>query len=524
MGNNEHLPGMEIFFGDIHQEGIPFAGIKEKGERKNRKPRLKLINRNQLILRSMDIDTLVGEDHDVRAIWELIGRLDLSKYYKDIESVEGESGRPAFDPQLLISIWIYSYSKGISSAREISRLCNYDPAYQWLTGMEEINYHTLSDFRVLYRDGLNGLFIEILGVLSSEGLVTLERVMHDGTKVKANVSRDTFRREGRIRAHLEVAKEQVNLMEEMSEEEITPRVARARERVVREKKELLELALKELEKIRVIKGTKEEKEEVRVSITEPESRHMKQSDGGYAPSYNVQISTDAKEKIIVGVDVSQSGSDYEELVPAMEKVKENMGCEPSQGVVDGGFISRENILAMKEKEIDLIGPMDDRHSQSAGQMKRRGIDPAFHYEAFKYDKKSDTYICPADKILRYEGKESRKGKTNYKYRASACECQVCSLKQKCCPQNEKRGRGIVRGIDDPVVIAFKEKMKTEESKVIYKQRGAVAEFPNAWLKEKIGLRRFRLQGLIKAGIEALWACLTYNIKQWIRLCWRIQRA
>ncbi|MFH1563237.1 MAG: transposase [Nitrospirota bacterium] len=204
MGNNEHLPGMEIFFGDIHQEGIPFAGIKEKGEKKNRKPRLKLINRNQLILRSMDIDTLVGEDHDVRAIWELIGRLDLSKYYEDIESVEGESGRPAFDPQLLISIWTYSYSKGISSAREISMLCNYDPAYQWLTGMEEINYHTLSDFRVVYRDELNGLFIEILGVLSSEGLVTLERVMHDGTKVKANVSRDTFRH-STANAHLPIA-------------------------------------------------------------------------------------------------------------------------------------------------------------------------------------------------------------------------------------------------------------------------------------------------------------------------------
>jgi hypothetical protein len=75
-------------------------------------------------------------------------------------------------------------------------------------------------------------------------------------------------------------------------------------------------------------------------------------------------------------------------------------------------------------------------------------------------------------------------------------------------------------VDDPVLTSFLEKMKTEEAKRIYKQRGAIAEFPHAWIKEKIGLRQFRLRGLLKVGIEALWACLTYNIQQWVRLCWR----
>jgi transposase len=498
------------------------GGVEEE---KVRRVRLKRVNREQMVLRPMDVERLVSEDHEVRAIWEFVGCLDLSRYDEDIEVVEGEAGRSASDPRLLISLWIYAYSKGVSAAREISRLSEYDPAYQWLTGMEPINYHTLSDFRVKHKEALDELFTQVLGLLSAEGLISLERVMHDGTKVKACASADTFRREERIRAHLEVARQQVEQMgDPRLAEEVGPRVAKARQRAAREKQERLELALREMEKIRSTKSSKAAKGEVRVSMTDPEARVMKQSDGGYAPSYNAQISTDAREKVIVGVGVSQCGSDYEELVPAEEKVEETMGSAPEQMVTDGGFVSRENILAMKGRGIDFIGPMGVGVAQSAGQMKRRGVDLSFYPEAFHYDALSDTYRCPAGKILRPDGEEKRPGRTNYKYRASAADCQKCIFKEKCCPQNETMGRAIVRGVDDPVVVAHKEKMETEEAKQIYRQRGAVAEFPNAWIKDKIGLRQFRLRGLIKVGMEVLWACLTYNIKQWIRLCWRPQWA
>jgi len=205
-------------------------------------------------------------------------------------------------------------------------------------------------------------------------------------------------------------------------------------------------------------------------------------------------------------------------------VEENLGCGPGQMVVDGGFVSRENILAMNEKEVDLIGAMGVGVAQSAGQMKRRGVDPSFYPEAFHYDEGSDTYRCPGGKILRPDGQEKRLGRTNYRYRACAMDCQVCSFREKCCPQNGAKGRTIVRGVDAPVVAAHIKKMETEEAQQIYRQRGVVAEFPNAWIKDKIGLRQFRLRGLIKVGMEVFWACLTYNIKQWIRLCWMPQWA
>ena len=166
--------------------------------------------------------------------------------------------------------------------------------------------------------------------------------MHDGTKIKACASSDTIRREGRVRAHLETARQQVAEMgDPRTTEEVSPRVAQAWQRAVQEKRERLEKALEELEKLRALRSSQEEKKEARVSLSDPEARIMKQPDGGYAPSYNVQISTDAKEKVIVGIGVSQSGSDYEELVPAVDRIESQMGEDPAQVVVDGGFTRKQ---------------------------------------------------------------------------------------------------------------------------------------------------------------------------------------
>ena len=162
------------------------AGGGEAAE--GREPRLQRVNRKQMLLRAVNVEQLIPDDHPARAIWELVGRLDRSPFHHEIEAVEGVAGRPALDPQLLISLWIYAYSEGVSSAREIARLCEFDPFYQWLTGLEAINHHTLSDFRVDHQGALDELFTQVLGLLSAEGLIALQRVMHDGTKVKACAS------------------------------------------------------------------------------------------------------------------------------------------------------------------------------------------------------------------------------------------------------------------------------------------------------------------------------------------------
>ncbi|MEK7404499.1 MAG: transposase [Acidobacteriota bacterium] len=123
-----------------------------------------------------------------------MGQLDLSRFYAGIGAVEGVAGQATLHPRLLISVWICAYSEGISSAREVSRRCDYQPALQWLTGMERINHHTLSDFRVGHGAALDELFQEVLGVLSAMDLIRMKRVTQDGTKIRAQASRETFRR------------------------------------------------------------------------------------------------------------------------------------------------------------------------------------------------------------------------------------------------------------------------------------------------------------------------------------------
>jgi transposase len=161
----------------------------------NKQPLIRYVNRQQMSWRAVDVKHLIGEEHPARAIWTLVGRLDLSPFYRAIESSEEEGGRPAIDPQLLISLWVYAYSQGIGSAREVARRCEYDPAFQWLTGLGEVNYHTLADFRVEKQKELDELFTQVLAALSKEGLITLEQVMQDGTKIKALASSRSYRQE-----------------------------------------------------------------------------------------------------------------------------------------------------------------------------------------------------------------------------------------------------------------------------------------------------------------------------------------
>src|SRR5688572_10964820 len=186
------------------------------------RPRLKPINRQQLLMRSIDVEKLIESDHPARAIWEMLGQVDLSRFEEGIQAVEGRAGQATVSPRLLAALWIYSCSEGISSARELSRMCEYEPGCQWLTGMETINHHTLSDFRVEHKDALDGLFIQVLGLLSVEGLVDLKQVTQDGTKIKANAGKDTFRREERVKQHLAMAREQIQAMEDPRSEVLNP--------------------------------------------------------------------------------------------------------------------------------------------------------------------------------------------------------------------------------------------------------------------------------------------------------------
>jgi transposase len=475
------------------------------------------VNRKQLVLRAIDVERLIDEEHPARAVWEFVGRLDLSRYEEQVRSVVGAAGRPAWDPQVLVSLWIYSYSRGVSSARAMERLCEYEPAYQWLTGMQSISAHTLSDFRVDHGETLKELFVQTLGLLSAEGLITLERVMQDGTRIRACAASTGFRSKPRMEAYLEQARETVESLEAQSEEQSSRQVQAARERGKRERLERLESALKEFDKLKASKSRVE-----RVSTSDPDARVMKQAEGGSAPSYNVQISTDAANSLIVDIEVTQAGSDYQQLQPAIQRLEQSLHRSPNQVVVDGGYISTQNIVEMSKSGIDLIGPQPRGGSAESNRRKSyhyRGVSTDFEQSKFVYDSASETYVCPQGKRLHYDAKYPSKGSMHYRYRASREDCQSCPAKALCCPRN-RHGRSIERVEPLAEVATFRQKMQTEQAMAIYRTRSQVAEFPHLWFKAKLGLRQFHLRGLNKVRIESLWAALTYDIQQWARLRWK----
>src|SRR5262249_6366705 len=159
------------------------------------------------------------------------------------------AGQRTFEPRLLASLWVYGLSQGVTSARELSRMCESDPGCQWLTALEMINHHSLSDFRVEHRAALEKMFVEVVGLMSAANLIELKRVARDGTKIRANAGSDTFRQEERIRRHLELAQEQLEELRKQENDEFSERVAAARVRAQREKKHRLEQTLAELKKL-----------------------------------------------------------------------------------------------------------------------------------------------------------------------------------------------------------------------------------------------------------------------------------
>jgi transposase len=475
--------------------------------------RFETINRNQSVLHAIDVERLVDENHPARNIWDFIGALNLDRFLAEIAAVEGRAGRSRWDPRLLLSMWVYAYSRGISSAREIERQCEYEPGLQWLTGMGVVNHHTLSDFRVQHGEQLRELFVQVLGVLQLKKLITLERVTQDGTKIRANVNKKTFTRESKIRAHLDLARKHVEEMEREEAEHEKTRRAAARRRSARERVERLEGALAEVQRLQESKKWEKDKPS-HASITDADAQFMRTGDHGLAPSYNVQVTTDAANGIIIGVEASKNPSDADNLIPALEQVKEDFGVYPKQVIADGDYTNRKTVGELAERHIDFYG--------SWGETKRNsghGIHPGYEASSFRYDQRRNEFICPEGKRLPYLRTQQLEGVENHVFAADRDQCRECAARQQCSPNNKmpKHGRTVSVTLEHPVVEQFKEKMETEAGKGIYKQRSRIAEFPHAWLKTKLNFVRFRCRGVTRATTEALWACLTHNLQRYFAL-------
>lgn len=325
-------------------------------------PRLRYANRGQAEMRVCALDTLIPEDHPVRAVWAYVEGLDLSELLAKIKAVEGGAGASATDPRILLTLWLYATLRGVGSARELDRRCDPDTGevpFQWICGGVTLNYHTLADFRVAHVEVLDDLLTNSVAVLLEQDLVSMERVAQDGMKVRASAGAASFRRRSRLEQFRDEAQVQIEALKQELETDATAGTRRqqaARQRAAEERGERLRQALAQLPQIEASKPAKD-KDKARVSTTDAEARVMKMGDGGFRPAFNVQLATDTQTQIITGVDVTNSGGDQGKLAPMVEQHDERYQEKPKEMLVDGGFTKKEDIEKVEQAGTTVYAPV-----------------------------------------------------------------------------------------------------------------------------------------------------------------------
>ena len=181
-------------------------------------PRLRRADRLQVLLRPCSLEELLPAEHPARVVWAVVSRWDLGRFLAGIKARGEVPGRAATDPLILICLWLYAYTQNTGGGRELARLCEIHPAYLWILGSVTVNYHTLNDFRVGHGQALDDLLTQMLAALTSQDLVTIERVSFDGTRTRAGAGRSSFKTRPTLERHLHDARAHVEAMKQQAQD------------------------------------------------------------------------------------------------------------------------------------------------------------------------------------------------------------------------------------------------------------------------------------------------------------------
>jgi transposase len=306
----------------------------------------------------IDLEALLPSDHRARIVMRFVEGLDLSALYDAIKAREGEPGRPPPDPAVLMGLWLYATIEGVGSARQLDRLAQSDLAYRWIAGGVPLNYHGLADFRVAHVEVLDRLLTESVTALIKAGVISLTEIAVDGTKVRANASRGSFKTADRL-ARIEAAVEQ-RLSTLKAEIEKDPKASSqrrlaAKERAAREVKERADRARAALDKVRAEKERRakthpqdeaKKKSEPSASLSDPDARIMRFPDNAVRPAYNAQVAGTPRKGIIVSVEMTDRRNDSGLAMPMVDDMVRRYGETPENLLIDTHYATSDDIAAL----------------------------------------------------------------------------------------------------------------------------------------------------------------------------------
>jgi len=287
-------------------------------------------------------------DHPARVLDMLLGQLNLDGFTANAKAVEGRAGRPTNSPRMMLALWMYAISIGVGSAREIARLLRTDAAFRWIAGERAVSHQALSAFRVGCGEQFDKLFTQVLGVLLQKGLLDLSVVAQDGTRIRASASAPSFRKEASLEACREQAALHLKAVLASADGSRPSRVAEAKARDFQRRVD---------EALAVVGELQPKKKDAvkRASTTDPDARVMKMPDGGFRPGFNVQLGVagkaDGGPRTIVGVQVTNVGSDLRSVPPMAEQIEERTGVRPGAMLADANHATIGCIKYLAEKGI-----------------------------------------------------------------------------------------------------------------------------------------------------------------------------
>lgn len=339
------------------------------------------------------LDELLEPDHRARLIWRFVELMDMNRFYESIQVSARQAGRPAIAPEILLALWLLATSEKIGSARELERLTEHHIAYRWLCGGVSVNYHTLSDFRSENGEKFEELLSTSIAALIDKELIPLETIAQDGVRVRASAGKSSFRRKPTLEELQKQSQELVERLKRESESEserLAGEVRReaAKKRAAEDRAERIQEAVKQHETLsqRQEKRTKGASQKTRVSTTDPEARVMKMANSGYNPAFNVQFATDAKTRMIVGVAITNEGTDGGELVPMHNQVVATYKKTPKHVLVDSAYATKEGVTLVEQAGTKVVSTIPRceqlaNHGKNAYERQKGDTDEYANFRA-----------------------------------------------------------------------------------------------------------------------------------------------
>ena len=472
------------------------------------------------------------------ALDAFVDTLDVQELGFEHAKANNGIGQPAFNPALLLKLYLYGYQEGVRSSRRLEGETRRTMEVMWLCQGARPSTKTIADFRKNNATALQKANRDFVLMCREMALLGGNRVAVDGTYLKADANRSSFhtkatlerdlkRLDAKIAAYhrkLDVVDAQskgragvaedpelvvkikalVDIqhtkkawqerMQESGESQGSEVEADAQPGECAEDPELA-VKIKALVDIqhtkKALQERMEESGESQISEVDADARLLRKGDktvGGY----NCQIAVDDKHKLIVAVDVVQDGNDTRQLEPMMTQSRAATGSVRLSGLADAGYFSGEQLKSCEAQGMEVYLPIPK-------QACRNGTGGRFGSEDFRYDVQDDTVVCPAGQRLVRDGSTSKRGKSYFIYRTTAAVCRECSLSGRCLAKSESRRR-VQRWEHADVIDRHRQKMRA--SAQLMRGRGALVEHPFGTIKRWAGMDHFLMRGLVKCRVES----------------------